>query len=182
MPDCIEALRHRPEGIRPERIAAIRVDLYSTALQYGSPTPRTDLAAPFSSRHAAALSLCLGPLRHDGFLPERLGSPDVQAVVTCARLIPDPALDMLHPENGLARVTLELADGSQTQAEVMTPKDDSSRPLTRPELQAKALGLMRAAWGQRSVPLHPRPAGQPAPDLPQQLGRVLRRCLAPQPC
>lgn len=87
-------------------------DFYSTALQYDSPTPRTNLAARFSFRHAAALSLCLGPLRHDGFSPECHGRPDVQAVVTCARLISDPAVDVLYPENGPARVMLELTNGS----------------------------------------------------------------------
>ena len=98
------------------------------------------------------------------------------------RLVADPALDALYPEHRPARVTLDLTDGSQARAEVLAPRGDSSRPLTRTEVQAKAMDLMRAAWGDDD-PFH-RIRGlldSPPPDLPQQLGRLLRRNLAPQP-
>jgi hypothetical protein len=106
----------------PRKDRGVRVDLYSKALQYDSPSLRTDLAARFSFRHAAALSLCLGPLRHDGFSPGLLGSPDVQAMAARVRLVADPMMDALYSENRPTRVTLELADGSQAQAEVMAPR------------------------------------------------------------
>ncbi|MDQ1901846.1 MmgE/PrpD family protein [Paracoccus sp. WLY502] len=181
MLDCLEALRDRPGEIHPDRISAVTVHVYSTALQYDSPDPRTDLAARFSFRHAAALSLCLGPLRHDGFSPDRLGRPDVQAMAGRVRLAADPRLDALYPENRPARVTLDLTDGSQVQAEVMAPKGDSSRPLSRSEVWAKAAGLMRAAWGDDD-PFHQacHLLDDAGPDLAQQLGNVLRRELAPQ--
>ncbi|GHG32430.1 MmgE/PrpD family protein [Paracoccus aerius] len=180
MLDCIEALRDRPEGMDPDRIAAVTIEVYSTALQYDSPDPRTDLAARFSFRHAAALSLCLGPLRHDGFSPDRLARPEVQAMAARVRLVTDPRLDALYPENRPARVTLDLTDGSQAQAEVRAPKGDSARPLTRAEVQAKAAVLMQAAWGDDD-PFHRIVAllDRPPPDLPQQLGRVLGRGFAP---
>lgn len=182
MLDCIEALRRRPEGINPERIVAVTIHVYSTALQYDSPDPRTDLAARFSFRHAAALSVCLGPLRHDGFSPDRLGRPDVKAMASRVRLVADPALDPLYPQHRPSRVTLDLADGSQVQAEVMAPRGDGPRPLTRAELQAKAMDLMGAAWGDDD-PFHRIVAllDSPPPDLQQRLGRVLRRGLALQP-
>jgi hypothetical protein len=101
-------------------------------------------------------------------------------MATRVRLVADPTLDALYPEDRPIRVTLELADGSQTQAKVIFPKGNSSRPLTRPELHDKALGLMRAAWGDDD-PFHRIRAllDSPPADLPQQLGRVLRRGLAP---
>lgn len=182
MLDCIEMLRDRPEGIHPERIAAVRIETYSTALQYDAPDPRTDLAARFSFRHAAALSLCLGPLRHDGFSSDRLGRAEVQAMAARTQLVADAELNALYPENRPARVTLELVDSRRAQAMVMTPKGDSSRPLARSEVQTKAMRLMRAAWNDDD-PCRRIGAllDNPPSDLPQQVGRTLRQSLARQP-
>ncbi len=178
MLDCIEALRARPEGIDPARIAQVRVQVYATALEYDSPAPQTDLAARFGFRHAAALALCFGPLAHDGFT--RLRDPEVQAMAARVRLVADAGLDALYPARRPARVTLILHDGSEASAEVLVPKGDGARALTRADVEAKAARLMGAAWG------HEAPFAQARqllddlpPDLPQRLGRLLRAAFMP---
>jgi len=179
MLDCLEILRDRLGGFDPVRIAELRVQVYATALQYDSPKPESDLAARFSFRHAAALALCYGPLPHDGFASERLHHPDIEALAAKVLLQADPRLDDLYPANRPARVTLVLSDGTEESAEVLVPKGDGARALTRADVDIKARSLMDAAWGQGHYEvvrdLIDSVEATPPPSLPADLGRALRR-------
>lgn len=179
MLDCIEILRARLGSFDPASIAEVRVQVYSTALQYDSPEPRSDLAARFSFRHAAALSICFGTLAHDGFSPERLNSPQVAQLAAGVMLEADPALDALYPAKRPARVTLVLKDGRREPAEVLVPKGDGERALTREDVDAKACRLMSSVWSrdhQAGVQrLIDSVEQRPPATLVLDLGRALRQ-------
>lgn len=178
MIDCIEALRERLGGFDPERIDQVRVQIYATALQYDSPRPESDLAARFSFRHAAALALSFGPLRHDSFFPERFRLPEIEDLAAKVALEADPRLDALYPANRPTRVTLVLENGHEESAEVLVPKGDGPRALTRLDVDAKAGRLMDVAWGEghggmiRAL-IDSIENAAPA-DLPTRLGHALR--------
>lgn len=181
MLDCIEALCDRLGGFDPMRIAELRVHIYATALQYDSANPTSDLAARFSFRRAAALALRFGPLQHDGFASERLHHPEVEVLAARVVLQADPHLDALYPANRPARVALVLLDGAEESAEVLVPKGDGARALTRADVDTKARKLMNAAWGSGRYEivkdLIDSVEKTPAASLPAQLGQALRHPL-----
>ncbi len=90
MLDCFEALRAKVESRPLADITDVRVDVYSTALQYDSPAPSNDLAARFSFRHAAAIALTCGVVRHDAFGTSVLSDPDIQSMAKKIRIEADP--------------------------------------------------------------------------------------------
>ncbi len=179
MLDCIEELRLRLGGFDARAIRRVRVATYATALQYDSPDPASDLAARFSFRHAAALSLICGPLRHDSFGGERYRRPDVQALASKVVLAADTRLDALYPANRPTRVELVFEDGRQEAAEVLVPKGDGSRALARADVDDKARRLLASVWGAgaddavRELLDTVERGG--TRDLPARLGLVLRR-------
>lgn len=179
MVDCIETLRARLGNFDAEAIEQVQVDVYSTALQYDSPMPQTDLAARFSFRHTAALALLDGPLRHDSFAPESLRRAGVQALAMRVRPVADPSFDALYPASRPSRVTLLLRGGGRESAEVTVPKGDGPRTLSAEDVRAKAKTLMSDCWDDAHAQaivalLDGIVPGQPK-DLPARLGRLLRR-------
>ncbi|MEZ2410746.1 hypothetical protein AB6806_28540 [Bosea sp. RCC_152_1] len=141
-------MRNRLGGFDATCVAELRVEVYTTALQYDSPNPTSDLAARFSFRHAAALALRFGSLPHDGFAIERLRHSEIEAIAAKVVLQADPRLDALYPANRPGRVTLVLSNGIEESAEVLMPKGDGARALTQTELDTKASNLIDSAWGQ----------------------------------
>lgn len=182
MLDCLDVLRERLGVLDPALIAEIRVGIYSTALQYDSPAPASDLAARFSFRHAAALAICFGMLDHDGFGPERLAHPDVAALAEKVTLHTDPRLDALYPASRPTHVTLILSDGTEQRAEVLVPKGDGTRVLTRADVDLKARRLIDAAWGEGYHAVISALIDRVETDIPDdlagELGRALRRPFA----
>lgn len=182
MLDCIELLRERVGEFTPERLAKVRIDVYPTALQYDSPTPTSDLAARFSFRHAAALALCFGPLRHDGFGRERLEHAEVSRMIKKIALNSDGQFDALYPSNRPTRVTLLSSDGNTESVEVLIPKGDGERALSRADVDLKARRLLDSTWGEgQSGPLFALIdgiEGDLADDFLVELGKLLRRPLA----
>jgi len=178
MLDCIEALRDRLGGFDPAQIKQVQVHVYATALEYDSPNPASDLAARFSFRHAAALSLRFGPLQHDSFADDRLRHPDTETLAAKVTLQAAPRFDALYPANRPARVTLDFSDGSEETAEVLVPKGDGDRALTRTDIDTKARLLMDAAWGAGHYNIIRTLVAEienvPSPDLPARLGHALR--------
>lgn len=181
MLDCIELLREQLGVFDPSKVAEIRVETYATALQYDSPNPSSDLAARFSFRHAAALAICFGPLKHDGFGQERLEHPDVLALVGKIKLQVDEQFDALYPTNRPARVRLIRVDGKTESAEVLVPKGDGNQSLSRSDVDLKAQRLIDSVWdkSQRAelFALVDSVEGNVRDDLVTQLGGLLRHPL-----
>lgn len=179
MLDCIELLRERLGGFELAHLRNVRIEVYSTALQYDSPNPASDLAARFSFRHAAALALRFGPLRHDGFHQERLEHPDVVDLVSKTSLVIDNAFTALYPAKRPARVTLTFSDGSEESAEVLIPKGDGECALSRRDVDLKARRLINTVWDERQsdllVALVDRLENDPPADFMHEIGHLLRR-------
>lgn len=182
MLDCIEALRERIGDLKANDLSQVSVQVYSTALQYDSPHPKNDLAARFSFRHAAALALVFGPVRHDSFNEESLQHPNVESLISKIKLMADTSLDELYPENRPARVTLRFIDGGEETAEVLVPKGDGARRLTRQDVDAKSRRLADAAWGEGVFSELRQVIDLMEGDLPDdfaaKLGSLLRRPFA----
>lgn len=181
MLDCIEILRERLGGFRRDEIKGVDVEVYATALQYDAKDPQSDLAARFSFRTVAALALTSDGLAQDSFYPENFTRDEVQKMAARVSLQANEELDALYPAQRPARVTISFADGHSERADVLFPKGDGPNGLTRDDVDAKARQLLVPVWGENGadavIGLLDSVAGEPANDLPQELGRLLRQAI-----
>jgi 2-methylcitrate dehydratase PrpD len=181
MLDCIEILRERLGGFRPDEIAGVDVEVYATALQYDAQEPQSDLAARFSFRTVAALALTSEGLAHDSFYRDNFTRDEVQAMAARVTLRASGDLDALYPAQRPARVTIKLADGQGETAEVLFPKGDGPNALSGEDVDAKARRLLAPVWADDGanaiIRLLDTIAHGTAADLPQELGRLLRRAI-----
>ncbi|MBS9721996.1 MmgE/PrpD family protein [Tianweitania sp. BSSL-BM11] len=179
MVDCLEILRARLGRFDPSALVEVRIETYATALDYDAPDPKSDLAARFSFRHAAALAICFGPLAHDGFSPERLHRSQVTDVAAKVTLHAAGDLNALYPANRPARVVLVFSDGTTETAQVLVPKGDGALALTRDDVDRKAAKLMGSIWSpDHQLELRHlinSVEGNSASTLPVDLGQALRQ-------
>lgn len=186
MLDCIELLRERLGGFDISGIASVEIQTYSTALQYDAPRPRSDLAARFSFRTAAALALTSSGLSYRSFLPENFMRADVQEMLSRITLGASPNLDILYPEHRPARVEIVLADGRKERAEVLFPKGDGPNRLSREEVELKARNLLIPVCGPQStehlITMLDVGAARPAENMARELGKILRQIRQEEKC
>jgi 2-methylcitrate dehydratase PrpD len=179
MLDCFEALRAKVESRPLADITDVRIDVYSTALQYDSSAPSNDLAARFSFRHAAAIALTCGVVRHDAFGTSVLSDPDIQSMAKKIRIEAAPGFDALYPQNRPSRVTIWWNDGTQANEQVLVPRGDGTRRLSRAEVDQKASRLIEAVWPQDAFDdlrdLVDQIIAEPPDALATRMGALMRR-------
>lgn len=94
----------------------------------------------------------------------------------------DGQFDALYPSNRPTRVTLLSSDGNIESVEVLIPKGDGERALSRADVDLKARRLLDSAWGEgRSVNLFALIDGiedKVVDDFLVELGKLLRHPLA----
>jgi 2-methylcitrate dehydratase PrpD len=86
-------------------------------------------------------------VRLDAFVPERLGDPDVRALMQRIECVADAGLSKAFPRQRAAQVEIELADGRRLTHFQPTRKGDPEMPLTDGELNDKFLELATPVLG-----------------------------------
>jgi 2-methylcitrate dehydratase PrpD len=153
-------------------IRRVRIATYQGGLDIvDNPRPEGEYQAKFSIQYTVAHALVHGSVRLNAFSPQRLGDPDVRALMAKIELVADAELSKAFPRQRAARVGIELADGRKFEHFQPTRKGDPELPLSDAELDdkflelttpvigdAKARGLLKRLWsleGEKAVELEP---------------------------
>jgi 2-methylcitrate dehydratase PrpD len=123
-----------------------RIDVYRDAAIFcDKPDPQTTIDAKFSLQHAVGVTLADGPPGLDAFDAEARKRDDVAGFRRCIDVVVDPDLNAAYPAHFGARLTLQLADGSELSELRTDAAGDPELPMDDEHLIAKAMSLM--AWG-----------------------------------
>jgi 2-methylcitrate dehydratase PrpD len=146
--DAVIELRNR-HRLAPKDIARVRIATYQGGLDIvDNPAPEGGYQAKFSLQYTAAHALVFGSVRLNAFEPERLGHPEVRALMGRIECVADPELSKAFPRQRAARVEIETADGRRLAHFQPTRKGDPEIPLTDGELNDKFLELATPVVGE----------------------------------
>lgn len=164
--EAIETLiAGHPELRGGEGVKSVLMEGSAMAMNFNNVAPETTLGAKFSIPHAVAATLVHGAAAPGNFLDQSLRDEGIIAMRQRIRMAQLPEVKA-WPLDRPARVTLELADGSQLSAECEAALGSPARPLEAERVLAKirdlsardAPGLtmsvanLRQAVGAGSVP------------------------------
>jgi len=139
----------RKHGFAHQDVRKMRIATYKGGLDIvDNMNPEGDYQAKFSLQYTAAHALIYGSVRLNAFGPERLGSPDVRALMQNDECIADPELSRAFPGQRAARVEIELADGRKVMHFQPNRKGDPEIPLSDEELNDKFMELTVPVLGE----------------------------------
>jgi 2-methylcitrate dehydratase PrpD len=139
----------RKHGFAHQDVRKMRIATYKGGLDIvDNMSPEGDYQAKFSLQYTAAHALIYGSVRLNAFGPERLGSPDVRALMHKVECIADPELSKAFPGQRAARVEIELADGRKVMHFQPNRKGDPEIPLSDEELNDKFMELTVPVLGE----------------------------------
>jgi 2-methylcitrate dehydratase PrpD len=145
--DAVLALK-REHGFAHRDIRRVRIATYQGGLDIvDNPRPEGDYQAKFSIQYTVAHALVHGSVRLNAFAPQRLGDPDVRALMHRIECVADAELSKAFPRQRAARVEIELADGRRIAHFQPTRKGDPELPLSDAELDDKFLELTTPVVG-----------------------------------
>ncbi len=145
--DAVLELKRR-HGFTHQDVRKIRIATYKGGLDIvDNMNPEGEYQAKFSLQYTAAHALIYGSVRLNAFGPERLGNPDVRALMQKIECIADPELSKAFPGQRAANVEIELADGRKLTHFQPTRKGDPEMPLTDAELNDKYVELVAPVLG-----------------------------------
>jgi 2-methylcitrate dehydratase PrpD len=145
--DAVIELKNK-HGFSHKDVRKVRIATYQGGLDIiDNAAPEGGYQAKFSMQYTAAHALVYGSVRLDAFGPDRLGNPDVQALVKKVECVADPELSKAFPRQRAARVEIELADGRKVAHFQDTRKGDPELPLSDAELNDKFLELAAPVLG-----------------------------------
>jgi 2-methylcitrate dehydratase PrpD len=146
--DAVLELKRR-HGFAHQDVRRIRIATYKGGLDIvDNLHPEGDYQAKFSLQYTAAHALVYGSVRLNAFGPERLGNPDVRALMQKIECVADPELSKAFPGQRAANVEIELADGRKLTHFQPTRKGDPEMPLTDEELNDKYVELAVPVVGE----------------------------------
>lgn len=135
-------------GFGTEDVESIRVGTYRASVDVtGRKTVTTPFEGRFSSPFVVASALVHGSVRLNGFTPDRLGDPRVQALMQRVTIELDPECEAAFPGRRSARMIVVLKDGRTLSHYQPTRKGDPDAPLTDAELTDKFYELATPVIG-----------------------------------
>jgi 2-methylcitrate dehydratase PrpD len=144
----IDAALALSKTVEVDRIAAVRVDTYASALDVcDRPRPDSEYEAKFSVQHCVAAALSDGKIEFLSFDPD--SRDRVEALRSRVTLQAADPFVSAYPGHWGASVTVTLDDGTVLEAERADCKGDPESPLTDDEMVVKARYLL--AHGGLSV-------------------------------
>ncbi len=129
--------------IDPGAIRQVEVHTFGRAARLSNePAPATLEGAQYSIPFCLAAAAVLGARALLPTGPELLGDPRIEALARKVRVVVDPSLDALFPEQTPARL-LVRTDRGAWERRVDVPLGDPERPMDRAALEAKLRALCR---------------------------------------
>jgi 2-methylcitrate dehydratase PrpD len=149
--DAALALREQ-HGLKAQDIDQVRVETYKPALDIACyQRPESANEARFSMHYVVATALARGSVRLAAYEPERLGDPDIRALIERIEVHVDPSIDAAFPGRRSARVDVLTRSGVRLVHMQPDRKGDPELPLSDAELDGKFLELASPVVGVESA-------------------------------
>ena len=144
-----EIMARAPEGsIQAENVEDVEVTTYSLAAQLCDQQPENTLAGKFSIPFAVATTIVHGHTGVACFTPDAIQNQTARDLAKKVKVVEDPQLTAMMPDQRPSRVTLSLKDGTQLKAEAFVNKGDFEDPYSPDDLLEKYYELATPVWGQ----------------------------------
>ena len=148
----LEIMAKAPSGRIPyEDVEAVEVSTYSLAAQLCDQRPQNTLAGKFSIPFAVATTLVHGHTGVECFTPEAIQNRRARELAQKVRVVEDPKLTAMMPDQRPSQVTLILKDGTRLKAEAFINKGDFEDPYSERELLEKYNELALPVWNQETA-------------------------------
>jgi 2-methylcitrate dehydratase PrpD len=145
--DAVLELKSR-HGFSHRDVRKVRIATYKAGLDViDNPAPEGSYQAKFSMQYTAAHALVYGSVRLDAFGPDRLGNPDIRALMKKVECVADPDLSKGYPRQRAAMVVVELTNGRRFEHFQDTRKGDPELPFSDNDLDGKYLELTTPVLG-----------------------------------
>jgi 2-methylcitrate dehydratase len=136
------------ERLALERIEAIRIDAYRTAVDMmgRDPSrwaPTTHETADHSLPYTVAIALLDGEVTEASFDPERFTDPNVVALMQKVSVYEDDELDGQYPEGAPSRLTVTLDGGGAESAQMRYPTGHAKSAVSDSDLERKFRGMLK---------------------------------------
>jgi 2-methylcitrate dehydratase PrpD len=148
--DGLSALIEENE-IMPDSIESIRVQSFAKALLLGRTAPENSVAAMYSIPYAIGSKLIKGKVSPEEMTADSLSNRRILDIAEKVIIEEDPELTALFPEKCLARIVLNLKDGTLIKSETLSARGDPDNPYSREELGAKFLHLTQSLPDRRNA-------------------------------
>lgn len=143
--DCLADLDRPSEGT----VDSVRVETFHEAATLDD-YPESVVDAQFSIPYVVAVHLLGVPTGYEWLQPERVRSREARELAERVTLVADPEMTAAYEATGQmrARVTVELADGTERQASVEHPLGDPANPIPYERVRAKYDALVEPLLGE----------------------------------
>ena len=139
----------RRERLGHEQVAQVTARVHQAAIDVLGPVvhPQSVHQAKFSMGTVLGLVAVHGKAGLDEFEELALTDARVAAFRERVRMVHDDEVEAAYPQRWIGKVEVRTTDGHTLTARVDVPKGDPGNPLSRSELEAKAIRLARFRGG-----------------------------------
>ena len=123
--------------LRKDTIKKISIRIFSIGSHLGEKRPRTMESAQYSLPFVIGAIITDGELIPEQFTEKGLTDPDILGIADKVELIYSPELDSYFPKAIPSEIEIETTSGESYTTKVMTPKGDSTNPMSTEELLNK---------------------------------------------
>ena len=169
--DCLAELDLPPNAT----VESVRVETFHEAATLDD-YPESVIDAQFSVPYVVAVHLLGVPTGYEWLRPGRVRSREVRDLAARVELVADPEMTAAYEATGQmqARVTVELADGTERHASVDHPLGDPGNPLSYERVGSKYDALVEPLLGEeRAAELKERVLTLEREDSVRDLCRLL---------
>ncbi|MFL5367027.1 MAG: MmgE/PrpD family protein [Myxococcales bacterium] len=165
----------RRENLRHDQIAQVTARVHKAAVDVLGPVvhPQTVHQAKFSMGTVLGLVAVHGAAGLREFEELALTDPRVAAFRERVRMVQDDEVEAAYPQRWIGKVEARTTNGRTYAARVDVPKGDPENPLTRAELEAKAIRLASFRGGASEVEMRAAIGRIWKLETEAQIGRLL---------
>ncbi len=139
------ALKLHATGCNPQDLQQIFLDTYPVAISFADKVhPQTSLEGKFSLQHAVAWGLTYGSFGLEATAPAALKDPACVALRSRISLKSGPEQEAAYPRSFRAHLRVLMQNGCLLSSEVINLLGDPENPLSRAQLESKAVTLLLA--------------------------------------
>ncbi len=130
-------LMKKHKELRKNTIKKISVRIFSIGSHLGEKRPQTMESAQYSLPFVIGATIADGVLIPEHFTENRLTDPDILEIADKVELIHSPELDSYLPKAIPSEIEIVTTSGKSYTTRIMTPRGDSTNPMSAEELLDK---------------------------------------------